>query len=61
MLFTDGKPSDPDNAILDFVKTERDRGVVINTIALGSYSDKQETFELLSRLAEITDGSYRGR
>ena len=61
MLFTDGKPSDSEVAIFEFIDSHQDRGIVINAVALGSYSDKQETFEFLTALAERTCGSYRGR
>ncbi len=61
VLFTDGKPSDPEDSIHAFIESQEELGVVINAVALGSYSDKQDTFEFLTALARKTGGSYRGR
>lgn len=73
ILFTDGRPEDGTTSteqladdILTFVDANQHRQVVINTIGLGDYfrdgkNPASVTFSLLVKLAEKTNGSFRGR
>ena len=61
VLFSDGKPTDSKAAAIIEEARKNHPSVVINTVGLGVYFDKQETVEFLMELARVTGGSYRAR
>ena len=60
ILFSDGKPNRPDDALLQ-ARALADAGVVINTVGIGVYFDQEDAVRFLMDVARVGSGSYRAR
>ncbi|MBI3468629.1 MAG: VWA domain-containing protein [Planctomycetes bacterium] len=61
VLFSDGAPMQPAGDVLDWLRKQNaNRGVVINTVAIGDYFDK-EYGDFLQKMASEHHGMFLGR